>query len=169
MVVNANFFPTLCHGVSKWFSHQSQHGRGNKGLLSSTMPDTLGQPSIWISSRRPMPLAPNTPAASRGKVPSYSGEIIPVYLKYLPPSPQESSQVGMGDITAHFSCPPLTLVWMVIPRWTVTAAWPLRSGSCCLLQPWILPARVQGFQPQGGWHPWPWCHPVPKEKTLLSW
>ena len=48
-------------------------------------------------------MVPNTPAASKEKAPLDLGEIIPVYPKQPPPSPQESSQVGMIDITAHSS------------------------------------------------------------------
>ena len=40
-----------------------------EGLFSSAMLDTLGQPSVHISPRRPAPMAPNTPVASRGKSP----------------------------------------------------------------------------------------------------
>ena len=36
-----------------------------EGILSSTMLDMLGQPSVCISPRRPAPMAPNTPAASK--------------------------------------------------------------------------------------------------------
>ena len=50
-------------------------------------------------------MAPNTPVASMGEVPSDSGEIVPVYLKQPSPSLQESSQVGIADNTAHSSCP----------------------------------------------------------------
>ena len=49
-------------------------------------------------------MAPNTPAASKEKAPSNLGEIILVYPKQSPPSPQESSQVGMDDVMAHSSC-----------------------------------------------------------------
>ena len=38
-----------------------------EGPFSSEMLDTSGQPSVSISSRRPAPMAPNTPVASRGK------------------------------------------------------------------------------------------------------
>ena len=31
---------------------------------------------------------------------------VPVYLKQLPPKPQESSQAGMADVMAHSSCSP---------------------------------------------------------------
>ena len=51
-------------------------------------------------------MVPNTPAASKEKAPPDLGEIIPVYPKQLPPSPQESSQVGTIDVTAHSSCSP---------------------------------------------------------------
>ena len=40
-----------------------------EGLFSSTMLDMSGQPSVCISPRRPAPMAPNTPVASRGEVP----------------------------------------------------------------------------------------------------
>ena len=49
-------------------------------------------------------MAPYKPMASRRKSPADLGETIPVYLKQLPPSPQESSQVGMANIMAHCSC-----------------------------------------------------------------
>ena len=75
-----------------------------EGILSSTMLDLLGQPSVCISPRRPAPVASNTPVASKGEVPSDSGEIVPVYLKQLPP--HGSSQVGMADIMAHSSHSP---------------------------------------------------------------
>ena len=61
--------------------------------------------------------------------------------------------------------PILTPIWKVLPRWTVTLVWLLRSGSCCLVQSWTLPARVQGYPPQGGWYLWPWGPSVPKGKT----
>ena len=44
--------------------------------------------------------------------------------------------------------PLLTPIWKVMPKWTVTSACPLRLGSCCLMQPWTLPARGQGFHPK---------------------
>ena len=75
-------------------------------LFSSAMLDMLGQPSVCIFPRRPAPVALKTPGASKGEVPSDPGEIVSVYLKQLPPSPQESSQVGMANIIAHSSSPP---------------------------------------------------------------
>ena len=75
-----------------------------EGLFSSVMLDMLGHPSIQFSPGRPVPMAPNTPVAIRGEVPSDSGQIVPVSLKQPPPSPQESSQVGTANVMAHSSC-----------------------------------------------------------------
>ena len=51
-------------------------------------------------------MVPNTPAASKEKAPLDLGEIIPVYPMQPPPSPQESSQVGTINVTAHSSHSP---------------------------------------------------------------
>ena len=51
-------------------------------------------------------MAPNTPAASKEKAPSDLGEIIAVYPKQSLPSPHQSSQVDMANVTAHSSCSP---------------------------------------------------------------
>ena len=80
-----------------------------EGILSSTMLDTSGQPSVHIFPRRPAPMASNTPVVNKGEVPSNSGEIVPVYPKQLPPSPHRSSQAGMADITAHSSHSPSSI------------------------------------------------------------
>ena len=49
-------------------------------------------------------MVPNTPAASKEKAPLDLGEIIPVYPKQPPTSPQESSQVGTINVTGYSSC-----------------------------------------------------------------
>ena len=77
-----------------------------EGILSSAMLDTLQQSSVCISPRRPAPMAPNTPVASKGEVPSGSGERVLVYPKQLPPSPHGSSQVGTANVMAHSSPSP---------------------------------------------------------------
>ena len=74
-------------------------------LLSGTLSNTPEQSFAPVFPKRP-PVVPNTPAASKEKAPPDLGEIIPVYLKQPPPSPHESSQVGMVDITAHSSHSP---------------------------------------------------------------
>ena len=48
----------------------------------------------------------DTPAASKEKAPSNLGEIIAVYLKQSPPSPHESLQAGMANVTVHSRCSP---------------------------------------------------------------
>ena len=73
-------------------------------LLSSTLSNTPEQSFAPVSPRRPPPMVPNTPAASKEEAPPNLGEIIPVYLKQPPPSPHESSQAGIVNITAHSSC-----------------------------------------------------------------
>ena len=75
-------------------------------LLSSALSSMPEQSCAPVSPRRPPPMVPNTPAVSKEKAPPDLWKIIPVYLKQPPPSPQESSQVGMINITAHFSCSP---------------------------------------------------------------
>ena len=75
-------------------------------LLFGTLSNMPEQSCAPVSPRRPPPMVPNVPAASKEKAPPDFGEIIPVYLKQPPPSPQESSQVGMIDVTAHSSCSP---------------------------------------------------------------
>ena len=75
-------------------------------LLSGTLSNTPEQSFAPGSPGRPPPVVPNTPAASKEKAPLDLGEIIPVYLKQPPPSPHESSQAGMVNITAHSSHSP---------------------------------------------------------------
>ena len=75
-------------------------------LLSGALSNMPEQSCAPASPRRPPPMVPNTPAASKEKAPSDLGEIISIYLKQPPPFPQESSQVGMVDITAHSSHSP---------------------------------------------------------------
>ena len=72
-------------------------------LLSGTLSNTPEQSCAPVSPRRPLPMVPNTPAASKEKAPLDLGETISIYPKQPPPSHQESSQVGMVNITAH-SC-----------------------------------------------------------------
>ena len=72
-------------------------------LLSSALSKTSEQSFAPVSPRRPPPMVPNTPAASKVKASLDLGEIIPVYLKQLPPFPHRSSQASMVDITAHSS------------------------------------------------------------------
>ena len=67
-------------------------------LLSNPMFKMLCKPSMHTSPRRP-PLM-----ASRGEVPTDPGETLPGYLRQLPPSPHESSQAGMANVTAPSSC-----------------------------------------------------------------
>ena len=99
----------------------------------------------------------------------------PPHLKISPENlPLSKSQWGTtseGPQTqAEPQCqlPLPTSIWKVMPRWTVTVAWLLRSGSCCLMQSWTLTARGQGFPSQEGQCLQPWGSPVPKGKTLLS-
>ena len=75
-------------------------------LLSNPMFAMTGEPSTQTSPRRPPLAVPNNPAASRGEDLPEPGETLPDYLKQPPPSPHGTSQVGMGDITAHSSCSP---------------------------------------------------------------
>ena len=74
--------------------------------LSGILPNTAEPSGILVSPRKPPPVAPNTLVASKEEVPPDLGEIIPVFLKQSPPFPQESSQVGMVNVTAHSSCSP---------------------------------------------------------------
>ena len=75
-------------------------------LLSGTLSNMPVQSCAPVPPRRPPPMVPNTPAASKEKASLDLGEITPVYLKQPPPSPQESSQVGMINVTAHSSHSP---------------------------------------------------------------
>ena len=75
-------------------------------LLCGALSNTPEQSLVPVSPRRPPPVAPDTPAASKEKAPSDLGEIILVYSKQSPPSPHESSQVGMADVMAHSSHSP---------------------------------------------------------------
>ena len=75
-------------------------------LLSGTLSNMPEQSCASVSPRRPPPVVPNTPAASKEKAPPDLGEIISVYLKQPPPSQQESSQADMVHITAHSSHSP---------------------------------------------------------------
>ena len=104
-----------------------------EGILSSAMLDSLGQPSVCVSPRRPAPMASNTPVASKGEVPSNSGEIVPVYPKQLPPSPHWSSQAGMANVTAHSSCSPSP--YQVLQRGAVA---PLPSNCRPILPPCLM-------------------------------
>ena len=70
-------------------------------LISGASLKMPRQPPAHTLPRRPPPVAPNKPMASRVEV--FPEEVIPVYLKQLPTSPQESSQAGMANIMAHSS------------------------------------------------------------------
>ena len=75
-------------------------------LLSGALSNTPEQSLVLISPRKPPPMTPNIPAASKEKAPSDLGEIIAVYPKQLPPSPHESLQVGTANAMVHSSCSP---------------------------------------------------------------
>ena len=68
---------------------------------------------------------------------------------------QWASDPGGSPTSASSSHP----IWKVMQRWTVTLVWLPKSGSCCPMQSWTLPARGQRFPPQGGWYSWPWGPP----------
>ena len=57
-------------------------------LLSCTLSTMPEQSCAPVSPRRPPPMVPNTPAASKGKAPLDFGKIIPVYPKQPPPPPK---------------------------------------------------------------------------------
>ena len=82
-------------------------------LLFSALPNMSEQSCLPVSPRRPPPMVPNTPSASKEKAPPDLGEIIPVYLKQLPPSPQESSQAGKSTLELIPAAPPplCQLLW----------------------------------------------------------
>ena len=75
-------------------------------LLSGTLSNMPEQSCAPVSPRRPPPMVPNTPAASKERASPDLGKIISIYLKQPPPSPQESSQDGTVNITVHSSCSP---------------------------------------------------------------
>ena len=95
------------HSVTECLSDQTQHGgRGRETLIlhivqhARTVSCTcfpLGDHHLWH---------PTLQQLARRKPPSNLEEIIAVYLKQSPPSPHESSQAGMADITSHSSCSP---------------------------------------------------------------
>ena len=82
-------------------------------LLSGALSNMSEQSCTPVSHRRPPHMVPNTQAASKEKAPLDLGEISPVYPKQPPPSPQESSQVGMTNVTAHssHSPSPMWVLW----------------------------------------------------------
>ena len=75
----------------------------NRGLELIWVP--LPKQSVWDVE------STNEPVMLQVNLPRDLGEIIPVYLKQPPPSPHESSQVGMANIMAHSSHSPL-LCWL---------------------------------------------------------
>ena len=75
-------------------------------LLSSTMFNMSGQLPIGISPRKPTSMGPDVPTTSGGEIPFEPGKIDLASLKEILPSPQESSQVGMANDTAHNNCSP---------------------------------------------------------------
>ena len=105
-------------------------------LFSSTMLDASGQPSIQY-----LPLGDQCIHGYltlqwlvRGKVPSNSGEIVPVYLKQPPPSPQEPSQAGMADMSWPIPAAPPP-PYQALQRGTVA---PLPSNHRPILSPCLM-------------------------------